>query len=45
MGNEKKLTKFICKEGEKTKNLKGVFVTDKRGVKKFVMMNAMIFAF
>ena len=30
---------------KKTKNLKGVFVTDKRGVKKFVMMNAMIFAF
>ena len=34
-----------ARRGKKTKNLKGVFVTDKRGVKKFVMMNAMIFAF
>ena len=32
-------------QGGEKKNLKGVFVTDKRGVKKFVMMNAMIFAF
>ena len=42
---KKKLKKLTCKEGKKTKNLKGVFVTDKTGVKKFVMMNAMIFAF
>ena len=32
-------------EGEKAKNVKGVFFTDKEGVKKFVLMNALIFAF
>ena len=42
---EKKLKRINMQGGEKTKNLKGVFVTDKTGVKKFVMMNAMIFAF
>ena len=45
MGNEFFLTKLICKEGKKQKNLKGVFFTDKMGVKKFVFMNAMIFVF
>ena len=30
---------------EKAKNVKGVFFTDKMGVKTFVLMNAMIFAF
>jgi len=31
--------------GEKAKNVKGVFFTDKMGTKKIVLMNAMIFAF
>ena len=32
-------------KGEKAKNVKGVFFTDKMGTKKIVLMNAMIFAF
>ena len=42
----KKFLKILaCKEGEKAKNVKGVFFTDKMGTKKIVLMNAMIFAF
>ena len=38
--------KNMDKQGEKkAKNVKGVFFTDKMGTKKFVLMNAMIFAF
>ena len=36
---------YACKEGKKEKNVKRVFFTDKMGAKKFVLMNAMIFAF
>ena len=42
----RKINKINMQGGEKKqKNLKGVFFTDKMGVKKFVFMNAMIFVF
>ena len=42
----KKFFKIVgMQRGEKAKNVKGVFFTDKMGTKKIVLMNAMIFAF
>ena len=31
--------------GKKAKKVKGVFLTDKKGVNKLVLMNALIFVF
>ena len=38
---KKKIRNKQARRGKKTKNLKGVFVTDKTGVKKFVMTRVM----
>ena len=45
MEYEKVLKNLCMKRGEKRKNVKRVFFTDKMGTKKIVLVNAMIFDF